>query len=216
VLATAPDFFTGSSGPAAALARVRRALEAWSEAEKEARKAGRLGGQPLSFTWEALPFSGPLHSPALAEAAERMPDGARLNEAADLRAAVVRSVFTRPVRWTETVARLAREADFVVDLGPGDGVAKLTASSLRGTGARVFPLATPTTVDAGICAAAANAGRPSCTETEVVTDAWGHPGLRLHGRVAAAVARKGAFRLHISLSHDGGYATAFVILERGS
>jgi holo-[acyl-carrier protein] synthase len=46
---------------------------------------------------------------------------------------------------------------------------------------------------------------------EVVDDGYGRPGLRLHGPVADAV---GAVVTHLSLSHDGHAAIAFVILER--
>lgn len=47
---------------------------------------------------------------------------------------------------------------------------------------------------------------------EVVKDAWGRPRLRLHGEVAEHLAGLDA---HVSLSHDGDYATAYVVLTRG-
>ena len=50
-------------------------------------------------------------------------------------------------------------------------------------------------------------------EIEVICDAYGRPALRLSGAVAAAVTILGALRLHLSLSHDGGQATAMVVLE---
>ena len=46
-------------------------------------------------------------------------------------------------------------------------------------------------------------------EIEVIQDPWGRPSLRLHGDVARAAGRLDA---HLSLSHDGGVAVAFVIL----
>lgn len=46
---------------------------------------------------------------------------------------------------------------------------------------------------------------------EVVCDAWGRPRLRLHGAVAEHLAGLAA---HVSLSHDGDHATAFVVLAR--
>jgi holo-[acyl-carrier protein] synthase len=48
-------------------------------------------------------------------------------------------------------------------------------------------------------------------EIEVVDDGYGRPGLRLHGAVADAV---GPVATHLSLSHDGHAAIAFVMLER--
>ena len=37
--------------------------------------------------------------------------------------------------------------------------------------------------------------------------------IKLGGGVAAAVAGIGASRVHLSLSHDGGHAMAFVVAE---
>jgi holo-[acyl-carrier protein] synthase len=46
---------------------------------------------------------------------------------------------------------------------------------------------------------------------EVVSDAWGRPRIRLHGEVADHLA---GHSLEVSLSHDGDYATAYVVLSR--
>ena len=46
---------------------------------------------------------------------------------------------------------------------------------------------------------------------EVVSDAWGRPRIRLHGEVAK---RLDGHTLEISLSHDGDYAIAYVVLSR--
>ena len=45
---------------------------------------------------------------------------------------------------------------------------------------------------------------------EVVTDAWGRPRIRLYGEVAK---RLDGQALEVSLSHDGDYAIAYVILH---
>ena len=45
---------------------------------------------------------------------------------------------------------------------------------------------------------------------EVVTDAWGRPRIRLHGEVAKRLADR---TLELSLSHDGEYAIAYVVLH---
>ena len=47
-------------------------------------------------------------------------------------------------------------------------------------------------------------------EIEVLLDAFGRPRLILHGQLADAL---GSTRTHLSLSHDGDYALAFVTLE---
>ena len=51
-------------------------------------------------------------------------------------------------------------------------------------------------------------------DCEVVTDGAGRPWLSMSGTVAAAAAERGIGRWHISLSHDGGIASAMVIAER--
>jgi len=53
------------------------------------------------------------------------------------------------------------------------------------------------------------------TDAEVVTDPVGRPLLKVYGTVAAAAARLGVRHWHVSLSHDGGLATAVVIAEGG-
>lgn len=45
---------------------------------------------------------------------------------------------------------------------------------------------------------------------EVVTDAWGRPRIKLHGEVAKRLAD---VELQLSLSHDGDYATAYVVMS---
>lgn len=53
------------------------------------------------------------------------------------------------------------------------------------------------------------------SEIETVCDAWGRPAVRLSGEVARQVAATVGedVRWNVSLSHDGGAAVAFVVLE---
>ncbi|KAB8197905.1 holo-ACP synthase [Nonomuraea phyllanthi] len=50
-------------------------------------------------------------------------------------------------------------------------------------------------------------------EAEVRRDESGRPSLRMTGKVAEAAYDLGVKRWHISLSHDGGVAVAYVIAE---
>ncbi len=51
-------------------------------------------------------------------------------------------------------------------------------------------------------------------DCEVVTDPDGRPWLTVSGTVAGVAAERGITRWHISLSHDGGIASAMVVAER--
>lgn len=53
----------------------------------------------------------------------------------------------------------------------------------------------------------------SWQDCEIVRAADGRPAFALRGTVADAAAALGATTTHLSLAHDGGLATAYVILE---
>ena len=50
-------------------------------------------------------------------------------------------------------------------------------------------------------------------DCEIVSDPDGRPWLTVSGTVAAAAAERGVNRWHLSLSHDGGIASAVVVAE---
>ncbi|WP_439591781.1 holo-ACP synthase [Microbacterium sp.] len=54
------------------------------------------------------------------------------------------------------------------------------------------------------------------TEIEITPEASGRPWFTLTGSTADVVAEKGIATLHLSMSHDGGFATAYVIAESSS
>jgi holo-[acyl-carrier protein] synthase len=51
-------------------------------------------------------------------------------------------------------------------------------------------------------------------DCEIVSDPDGRPWLTVSGTVAAAAAERDINRWHLSLSHDGGIASAMVVAER--
>lgn len=51
-------------------------------------------------------------------------------------------------------------------------------------------------------------------DCEIVTDPDGRPWLTVSGTVAAAAAERGITRWHLSLSHDGGIASAMIVAEQ--
>ena len=54
------------------------------------------------------------------------------------------------------------------------------------------------------------------TEIEIVPEPSGRPRFVLSGTTAAEVERRGITSLHVSMSHDAGLATAYVIAEAAS
>jgi len=50
-------------------------------------------------------------------------------------------------------------------------------------------------------------------DMRVVSDPHGNPHFELSGAAATVAAEKGAERLHLSMSHDGGIAIAYVVAE---
>lgn len=53
------------------------------------------------------------------------------------------------------------------------------------------------------------------TEIEVTPEESGRPWFTLTGSTADVVAERGISTLHLSMSHDGGFATAYVVAEAG-
>ena len=155
---------TALSGTPEGLARAQAKLEQQAQREVEARKAGRHGGPVMTTAWESIATTTAFHSPLVAAglaksiarcagfvAAPLLPvfdpgrtpdEPATLNEHARVTDAMLRSIAVKPGRWQETLLRIARTTgcDSVLDLGPGDGIARLTAGALRGAGIDVHAL----------------------------------------------------------------------------
>lgn len=53
----------------------------------------------------------------------------------------------------------------------------------------------------------------SWQDAEVVRAASGEPAFEVTGTVQAALVARGGSRIHVSLSHDGGLASAMVVVE---
>ena len=53
----------------------------------------------------------------------------------------------------------------------------------------------------------------SWQDLEVVSDDQRNPSLTLHGDADRVASTRGVRSVHLSLSHDGGIATAFVVIE---
>lgn len=82
--------------------------------------------------------------------------------------------------------------------------AELPAESMAGRFAAKEALAKALGAPAGL----------AWTDVEVVRESSGQPRLRWQGTVAAEAERQGVTSCHVTISHDGGVATAMVVLER--
>jgi enoyl reductase-like protein/3-oxoacyl-ACP reductase-like protein/3-oxoacyl-(acyl-carrier-protein) synthase/acyl dehydratase len=121
---------------------------------------------PERTTWEWLAVGGPFHSPLMAAGRAAMAEtlqaegfafdqehvipvfdpatGEVLDSPVQRASTLLDSQFLRPVAWSRTVRRLAGldRVRVLLDAGPGDGVARLSAASARGTGVPVLALST--------------------------------------------------------------------------
>jgi holo-[acyl-carrier protein] synthase len=50
-------------------------------------------------------------------------------------------------------------------------------------------------------------------DIEVIADPSGKPGIRLHGKVRKIFENRGLRQTHLSLSHEGDYSVAMVVIE---
>jgi len=81
------------------------------------------------------------------------------------------------------------------------------------TSTRVESLAARFAAKEAVAKALGAPGGLRWVDAEVVTDPGGRPRLVLHGGVADEASSQGITTWHLSLSHDGGVATAVVVAE---
>lgn len=153
------------SGPASRLVQLRERLQAKADAEPKLKRQGKFAGKPMSFTWEWLAVGAPFHSPHMSAGLDAMRETVaaegfamrsdalklnvyspntqrRYNDAVDLLDEIMTDQFVRSVNWPATLSAARLGAEIVLDLGPTDGVARLSRSALRGTGLEVVALST--------------------------------------------------------------------------
>ena len=105
-------------------------------------------------------------------------------------------------RFAESLRRTPALADRLFTAGER----ALTGESLAGRFAAKEALAKALGCPAGL----------DWHDAEVVREDDGRPTWRLRGTVADAAGARGVTEHHLSLSHDGGLVTAFVVLESRS
>ena len=132
------------SGSPAALRRLQKAIEKRSDAEAAELDAKVRGGRAFKPTVESIPVALGFHHPALAPAVDMVREWARACGLDDgLAAHLAHAICVETVDWPrELTDATGPETRFVVDLGPAELSANMTARALRGRGITVIPAAT--------------------------------------------------------------------------
>ncbi|WP_051499986.1 type I polyketide synthase [Nocardia sp. BMG51109] len=150
------------SGPPEQLERVEERYTRRT-AERVARGPGGVGRAP---EFERLPIDLAFHHPALGEAVELAAGWAEqcaLDVA--LTRTLARQILVDPVDWPAAVAGVPEAgARWVLDVGPGDLLTRLTAPSLRGSGIGIVPALTRAGQRSLLTPGAAPAISPSWSE----------------------------------------------------
>ncbi|MCW2801286.1 MAG: 3-oxoacyl-ACP synthase, partial [Aeromicrobium sp.] len=132
------------SGPADGLRAVGARLEEIAAAEKSERERKTTGGTPFAPVIEPLPALLAFHHPDLAEAADHVAmwaaacglDGARARD-------LTMRTIVDPVDWVGSMeTAMDSGASWILDLGPGDLAARLSARELRSRGVGVIATTT--------------------------------------------------------------------------
>lgn len=132
------------SGPVAQLDRVRQRCTEIHEEQAKERDAKKRGGSVFAPVFEDIPVEAAFHHPALADTVEIVRGWAeQCGLDAELAAALTQEVLVDPIDWVTIIDNtVAQGAQWILDLGPGDLLTRLTAGSLKGTGVGVLAAST--------------------------------------------------------------------------
>ncbi|GAB2676519.1 type I polyketide synthase [Nocardia goodfellowii] len=132
------------SGTPAQLERVRQRCARIHEEQAKARDAKVRGGSVFAPVFEDLTVDVAFHHPALGDTVELVGGWAeQCGLDAALAGALAREILVDPIDWVDTVdTAVAAGAQWMLDLGPGDLLSRLTSGSLKGTGVGIVAAAT--------------------------------------------------------------------------
>ncbi|MET9213567.1 MULTISPECIES: fatty acid synthase subunit beta domain-containing protein [unclassified Nocardia] len=132
------------SGTPAQIDRVRVRCAQLHDEQTRERESKARGGAVFAPVFEDISVDVAFHHPALAETVDLVTGWARQCELdADLAATLAQQVLVDPIDWVATVdGVVAAGAEWILDLGPGDLLSRITGGSLKGTGVGVIAAAT--------------------------------------------------------------------------
>ena len=138
------------AGPPAALDALHARLAAQAQREAAERRDGRARRRAAALRLDAaagrraVPLAGAGRAAGRASEASAGPRGPTGRRCSGEDGGAARRAVRRAGALGRVAARIvALGADWVLDLGPGTAVARLTAENLRGTGVRTLALASP-------------------------------------------------------------------------
>ncbi|EID80664.1 MULTISPECIES: type I polyketide synthase [Rhodococcus] len=132
------------SGPPAQLARVQQRCEQIEADEARERDAKKRGGSIFAPVFESLAVEIGFHHPALAETIDIVGQWAvRCGLDEEKARALTSACLVDPVDWVAAVdSTLEAGAAWILDLGPGDLLTRMTSASVRGQGVGIVAAAT--------------------------------------------------------------------------
>ncbi|MEV0293874.1 fatty acid synthase subunit beta domain-containing protein [Nocardia sp. NPDC050710] len=132
------------SGTPNQLDRVRQRCAEMHDEQSRARDAKQRGGAVFAPVFEDVLVDVAFHHPALADTVDVVTGWAKqcgLDTA--LAESLTRDILVDPVDWVEAVdGVIAAGTQWILDLGPGDLLSRITGGSLKGTGVGIVAAAT--------------------------------------------------------------------------
>lgn len=132
------------SGAPTQLERVRQRCTQISEEQTRARDAKVRGGAVFAPVFEDVLVDVAFHHPALAETVEMVAGWAtQCGLDAELAGSLAKSILVDPVDWVQSVDDMVDAgAQWILDLGPGDLLSRITGGTLKGSGVGIVAAAT--------------------------------------------------------------------------
>ncbi|MCM6778250.1 DUF1729 domain-containing protein [Nocardia sp. CDC159] len=132
------------SGTVAQLERVRQRCAEIHDEQTREREAKKRGGAVFAPVFEDVEVEVAFHHPALADTVDLVAGWAnQCGIDGETAVELTRRILVDPVDWVEIVDTVVgQETDWILDLGPGDLLTRLTLGSLKGTGVGIVAAST--------------------------------------------------------------------------
>ncbi|WP_236566888.1 type I polyketide synthase [Nocardia sp. CY41] len=132
------------SGPPAQLERVRQRCAQIHDEQARERDAKVRGGSVFAPVFEDVAVDVAFHHPALADTVDLVSSWAtQCGLDTELAGRLARQILVDPIDWVEAVdGVISAGAQWILDLGPGDLLSRVTAGTLKGTGLGIVAAAT--------------------------------------------------------------------------